>query len=138
MIMANVESMDVIESMLKFTPDVTTHSHILSIKEINSLKLVHEDYVVRTWGRVIVHDIQRQLATLMDTSGEKLIVSTEKIEPFYFALGSYYQFIGEMVKKDECSLILVPQVVTCINDLDIDSFKNMLKIRRNFINQNSL
>lgn len=74
----------------------------------------------------------------MDTSGEKLIVSTEKIEPFYFALGSYYQFIGEMVKNDECSLILVPQVVTCINDLDIDSFKNMLKIRRNFINQNSL
>ncbi len=87
---------------------------------------------------MVSHDIHTQQAIVVDDAGEKLIVDTEKIEPYGFTLGSYYNLIGDIVKNEKSVITLQVRTVTCIDELHIDLFVKTLELRCKFFNENIL
>ncbi|KAK3718269.1 hypothetical protein QZH41_013177 [Actinostola sp. cb2023] len=107
---------------------------ILSLNEVLKLDKSDIGKSVRTWGRVLSHDIRSSQVKIKDGTKE-LTVDTAFVEPFAFIRGSMYNFIGELICLAGIPVSLKARTATCIDGMDMNLFKQALDVRRRFLQE---
>ncbi|XP_032236127.2 CST complex subunit TEN1 [Nematostella vectensis] len=104
---------------------------ILSVKEVIELGPSLQGNSVRTWGRVISHDLSTSHVQIKDGTQE-LTINTALVEPLAFVRGSLYHFIGEANRAGNTTIIKA-RIAGCIDGMDMELFQQALKMRRQYL-----
>ncbi|ETV87298.1 hypothetical protein H257_00925 [Aphanomyces astaci] len=102
---------------------------ILLIDEVLRDNMLHRS--VRVTGRLDMYDAAKSIASL-SFQNAVIVVATDLLVNFDFAIGSLYQFIGETY-ANEGKMQLRARVGRNVDGLDTQLFVDALKLRREFI-----
>ncbi|ETW09860.1 hypothetical protein H310_00313 [Aphanomyces invadans] len=102
---------------------------IVHIEEVLRDNVPHRS--VRITGWLDMYDASKCLATL-SFQNSVIVVATDLLVNFDFAVGSLYQFIGETY-TNEGKMQLRARVGRNVDGLDTQLFLDALKLRREFI-----
>ncbi|URE16802.1 hypothetical protein MUK42_11747 [Musa troglodytarum] len=91
----------------------------------------HQGASLRVTGKLQEYSVDTAIAVITEAD-VSFKIDTQHLRDLTFRIGSYYQFIGELLVFPEDSAILQARVGRNVDGLDINLYHRSLQLRRQF------
>ncbi|XP_011622303.1 CST complex subunit TEN1 [Amborella trichopoda] len=108
------------------------HGILIGLQDLDpSSPFFTEGTSLRVIGKLQEYCVDTAVAVIVD-GNVSLRIDTQHLRDVHFRLGSFYQFIGELVIQPDNNAILQARVGRNVDGLDLNLYNQSLQLRRQF------